>query len=316
MLQIESIANDHPSRSASPVRAGLGARISGVSIESGLDEATWHEIEAAWNTHHALIFSDQSDLSTEKHIDFLARFGPVLEERMPGEYHSFVSNDDGKGTDEMNDGYREGPLTPHMDYTYTPYPADVISLFATDLPESGGRTTFFSNIAPLERMPAPMRAELENYHAFCAHDLARMQPDARLYLEPRTDPTAPTQSHVWPLVREHPSKPGVAALICTLQQTERIVELSDLATNDATSRELLGRIFDEFLYVDENRYDHDWQRYDLVVWDNVALQHGREACPRAEGRRTFRRVAVCKAGNAIHETVAFLGLSGPAVAFS
>jgi len=316
MLQIAPIANGHPTSSADPVRAGLGARITGVSIEAGFDDSVWREIEMAWNTHHALIFPEQSDLTTEKHIEFLARFGPVLEERMPGEFHSFVSNDDGKGTDEMNDGYREGPLTPHMDYTYTPYPADVISLFATDLPESGSKTTFFSNTAPLERMPAELRAELETYHVFCAHDLARMQPDAKLYLAPRTDPDAPTQGHVWPLIREHPNKPGVAALICTLQQTERIIELSDLTTDDAASRALLGRIFDDYLYVDANRYDHDWKRHDLVIWDNVALQHGREACPRVHGHRTFRRVAVCEAGNAIHETVAFLGLADTSVAFS
>ena len=95
-----------------------------------------------------------------------------------------------------------------------------------------------------------------------------------------------------------------------------MIELSDEATGDAQSRALLGRIFDEFLYVPENEYVHDWQVDELVVWDNLALQHARSACPRSRGSRSFRRVAVCHAGNAIEETVRFLALADSSVAFS
>lgn len=294
----------------------IGSRVHGVDLEAGLDETTWREIEAVWNERHLLVFPAQSSLSIDAQVDLLSRFGPVIEERMPGDLHSFVSNEDGHGTDEMNDGYREGPLTAHMDYTYTPYPAEVISLWAERLPETGSETVFYSNVAPLEAMPPALRAELADYHVFCAHDLAAMRPDARLYLEGRTDPAAPTQSHTWPLIRCHPGKPGVEALVCTIQQTERIVELSDEARGDPESRALLGRIFDEYLYTEANRYVHAWQPHDLVVWDNIALQHAREACPRVVGPRVLRRVAVCAAGNAIQDTVAFLGLEDASVAFS
>lgn len=308
MLQIEPISNG--------TTAQIGARVTGVSLSQPLDDASWLAIEAAWNEHHALIFSDQHDLETEAHVEFLSRFGPVLEERMPGDFHSFVSNADGMGTDEMNDGYREGPLTPHMDYTYTAYPADVISLHATELPKTGSQTIFYNNVAALDRMPSDFRHELSKYTAFCAHDLAALRPDAQLYLEDRTDPNAPTQSHTWPLIRTHPHKPGVEALICTAQQTERILELSDEANDDAESRALLKRIFDDYLYTETNCYVHEWQLNDLVVWDNIALQHARAACPRVDGLRSFRRVAVCEAGNGIHDTVAFLGLADSSVAFS
>jgi hypothetical protein len=42
----------------------------------------------------------------------------------------------------------------------------------------------------------------------------------------------------------------------TLQQTERVIELSDIAEFDDRSRALLGRIFDELLYVEENEDVH------------------------------------------------------------
>lgn len=294
----------------------IGVRVHGVDVAAGVDDATWDTIHAEWDRTHLLVFPDQADLGVDAQVEFLARFGPVLEERMPGELHSWVSNADGHGTDEMTGGYREGPLTAHMDYTYTPYPADAISLWAERLPETGSETVFYSNVAPLSAMPASLREELGAYHVFCAHDLAQMKPDAKPYLDARTDPDAPTQSHVWPLVRAHPHKPGVEALVCTLQQTERIVELSDESNDDRESRSLLARLFDEHLYVPENRYVHAWRPDDLVVWDNVALQHARDACPRVVGPRVLRRVAVCAAGNAIHDTVAFLGLEDGSAAFA
>lgn len=299
-----------------PLSPRIGARITNLDLTLPISEQDFRTLEAVWNERHLLVFPNQNALPIDAQVALLARFGPIIEERIPGEKHSYVSNADGLGTDEMNDGYREGELTAHMDYTYTPYPADVISLYCTELPEAGSETCFYDNVTPLSKMPAEMRDRLAGYHVLCAHDLSTMKPDAKLYLEERTKPEAPTQSHVWPMIRRHPSKHGVEALVCTLQQTERVLELSDEANDDAESRALLGRIFDEFLYVPENEYRHAWQVDDLVVWDNTALQHARAACPRTQGTRSFRRVAVCEAGNAIQETVQFLSLADSSVAFS
>lgn len=304
-----------------PVSKALGVRVTEVALARDaapakrLSDAMWSEVEAAWNERHLLVFPGQAGLSVEDQAAFLSRFGPVIEERMPGDAHSFVTNEVGFGTDDMNTGYREGELTPHMDYTYTPYPADVISLFAVAVPTSGAATRFFSNTAPLARMSEDRIRELRKLHLFCAHDLGAMRPDARLYAEPRTEADAPTQSHVWPLIRPHPRKPNVEGLFCTMQQTERIVELSDEASDDRESRALLTQLFEQHLYTDENLYSHDWSIGDLVVWDNFALQHARAACPASAGPRTFRRVAVCEAGNAIDETVAFLNLRDGSQAF-
>lgn len=296
--------------------APFGVRVTGIDLSRPPTAAALDLVERAWRESPLLVFPDGAGMPIEVQAELVGLFAQVIEERMPGDPHSFVSNDDGHGTDEMNDGYREGPLTPHMDYTYTPYPAEVISLYALALPEGGTSTTFYSNMLPLERMPAELRSEIGGYEIFCAHDLAAMKPDVRLAFEGRTDPNAPTQSHVWPLVRPHPKREGVDALMCTLQQTERILELSDAAAGDPASRALLTRLYEEFLYVPENRYVHAWCPGDLVLWDNLALQHAREACPRSAGPRSFRRVAGCDAGNAIDETVAFLGLTDGSVAFS
>jgi alpha-ketoglutarate-dependent taurine dioxygenase len=294
----------------------IGARIEGVDLTGGISDGDWETIAPIWAERHLLVLPDQPHLATGDQVALLDRIGPVIEERMPGELHSFVSNAAGHGTDDMTPGYLEGELTAHMDYTYTPFPAEAISLYAVELPDAGSETRFYSNVAPLERMPPSLRQELEGYSIFCAHDLAQMKPDVRLYLEGRTDRDAPTQSHVWPMVREHPRKPGLMILGCTLQQTERVIELSDETDGDAASRTLLERIYDDYLYVPQNEYIHRWRPGELVVWDNLALQHARSACPTSHGARTFRRVACCAAGNAIQATVEFLELADASAAFS
>ena len=45
-----------------------------------------------------------------------------------------------------------------------------------------------------------------------------------------------------------------------------------------------------YLYAPENLYRHDWQVGDLVIWNNVTLQHARPELP-TSGERTHRRVS-------------------------
>jgi taurine dioxygenase len=72
-------------------------------------------------------------------------------------------------------------------------------------------------------------------------------------------------------------------LYITAMQTDSIVGCSE-----DESEALLGACWST-LYAPDNVYEHFWQVGDLVVWDNLALQHARDA---VQGRRTLRRVPV------------------------
>lgn len=292
-------------------RDGWVARVDEVSLESGVSDDDWARIEEAWADHFCLVVSGQGDLSTAAHVAFLERFGPIIEERLPGDQHSYVTNAQGHGVDEMNEGYIWGELTPHMDFTYTPYPADVISLYAEEIPAGGTSTYFYNNAEPLGRMPRALRRRIKGRTIRCVHDLAVMPPDARPYLDPSASEGDLVQRHDWPLVREHPARAGLEVLACSLQQTAEILECADAGE----SRELLAVLFDEYLYKPANQYEHRWAVGDLVVWDNCALQHARDAISREAGLRVLRRVSTCRAGNGIEETVKFLNLGGASDAF-
>ena len=49
------------------------------------------------------------------------------------------------------------------------------------------------------------------------------------------------------------------------------------------------RVAHEHLYTPDNVYRHEWQVGDLVVWNNLSLQHGRPQLP-GTGERTHRHV--------------------------
>ena len=57
-----------------------------------------------------------------------------------------------------------------------------------------------------------------------------------------------------------------------------------------SSDELLDAVF-AHLYQPANVYEHNWRIGDFVVWDNLALQHGRRSNPNTV-RRSLRRVAM------------------------
>jgi alpha-ketoglutarate-dependent taurine dioxygenase len=97
-------------------------------------------------------------------------------------------------------------------------------------------------------------------------------------------PTDEYPRHTTPAIVRHPTT-RQALLSVYEQQSSHIV-----GWTDDTSEALLQRLF-AHLYRPEHVYDHHWQAHDLVVWDNVALQHGRRANPNAV-RRSLRRVAI------------------------
>ena len=63
---------------------------------------------------------------------------------------------------------------------------------------------------------------------------------------------------------------------------------------DADSSEALIQEVFSVIYSEENRFVHHWRKGDLVIWDNVAVQHGRrfDKDDAVQTRRTLRRVIV------------------------
>ena len=191
---------------------------------------------------------------------FVGRFGPLLAERPLWGYVSNV-RDDGI--------VREGALLFHSDFAFTPHPVATISLHALQVPPSGTSTLFADAAAASTLVPPELRARLADRRVVNVYDFFR--PDDKPMRIDEVDPRSPRTEH--PVIGVHP-RTGAAVVLANELHTDHIVGLPHVES-DA----LLADLFD-VMYSDANVVEHQWQSGDLVVWDNVALQHGRTRLPR------------------------------------
>ncbi len=220
------------------------------------------QIRSALDEHQLLLFRGAKEISPEQQVEICSWFGPP------------AANDDGKKWSVLRNEDAAGSikLPFHADFSYTESPIKVISLHATDVPPGGTSTSFVSGIrgwsalaADLKELLAPMTLRHRHVTSVGAG---------------------------WPeFIAEHPvrtlhPRTGRPILFVTEHHANRILEL-----DPEVSKATLNQLFDH-LYGDEHIYTHRWQRHDLVIWDNLAIQHARrEAADPSAGKRAVQRVA-------------------------
>ena len=87
----------------------------------------------------------------------------------------------------------------------------------------------------------------------------------------------------------HQSSTGRPYLFVNEDMTGTIIGMSE-----QESDELLDELF-SYLYAKENVYEHSWQQGDIVIWDNLAVQHARRAIT-SSASRTLQRVTIAEIG--------------------
>jgi taurine dioxygenase len=210
----------------------------------------------------------------------------VADEFADGRHYSHFSNE----PDSLVPGYR---LMFHSDYVFTPEPAPVLSLFAVDVDDGSMPTQWASCVRAARLLPPEDRERLSTLRAVHAQNhsddgparlattgstrvnLLELPADAPAWLYPRW---------VHPVIKPNP-RTGEPMLFVSPYFTSHI-EGFDVAASDALLEELWER-----LYQPDNIYLHRWAPGDLVVWDNLALQHARGATDTGSPR-TLRRVIV------------------------
>lgn len=180
----------------------------------------------------------------------------------------------------------EGELIFHYDYAYDPAPVGVISMYGLLTSADVTPTLFASSTRVLEDLPAAVLEGLRGLDARHACFLSPWNGDGERATMP--DPLVPRgepgwgPDHYW---ATHPAiwhnDAGVETLFLCLQHTDALVGVPR-EESDALLQDLFSR-----LYADENIYEHRWETRDLVIWDNLTVQHARPE-PRP-GPRTLRR---------------------------
>jgi taurine dioxygenase len=252
----------------------------GIEIDHDLSHPLSAAQEAGLRTlfnAHGLLLARGQSLSMERQRALCGLLGPIL--LRAGE-NGYMSNEGG--------GPSASELNWHSDAAYTPHPFDALSLHALDVVDDASSTRFASAEAALAALPDALRARIEplEQEMIAPHYtvLAEWTCDQR-------DPGAQKRG-IMPAVYTNPHN-GRRCLWVNAMQTARL-----LGMEWEVSRDVLHAVY-QHLYAPANVYEHRWRGGDIVIWDNIALQHKRGNLDRV-GRRLLQRAIVGRDGVAPH----------------
>ena len=174
-----------------------------------------------------------------------------------------------------------GRLLYHSDYMWRDDVFRLLSLYGLKVEQPTSPTMFVSAVHGWNTLPADLRARVEGLYAIHGQDAsyeARSGGDGDVLVSQFED----KETIRLPIGHRHP-RTGETVLYVTPQFTQCIDGLSD-----ADSEALLGELFDH-LYRPEAEVQHQWREGDLVLWDNIALQHARPNITYEGPARTLRK---------------------------
>lgn len=265
-----------------PANAALGAEVRGLDLRA-LDDAIFKALHEAWLHHIVLVFRGQT-LNAEDLVVLVRRFGtPVtssnlhqyqLEGRAAHRLYNLppevtvVSNvrDRGEAIGILGDG----DVAWHSDFSFKERPTAARMLVAMEVParELGGNTFFMNCYAAYDALPAELKRRVSGMtikQADIVDTTMKLRPGMSLDMDFRA---VPGPSH--PVISTHPEtghnllflgrRNGSYVNGCSLEESE----------------DLLNRLW---AHVARPRfwYEHKWSTGDVVVWDNRAALHRRDA---------------------------------------
>jgi taurine dioxygenase len=270
-----------------PTGAALGAEVRGVDLTS-LDDRQFAALRRAWHQHQVILVRGQT-LDDQDLVAFSRRFGdldwaPVQEtgrrfvEGLPEIY--IVSNVKLNG--EPIGSLGAGEAVWHTDMSYLDTPPMASTLYALEVPPSGGNTSFCSMYAIYQVLPAELKrriAGLKIKHDGTYNSGGFLRQGVTATDDPRTSPGA-----VHPLVCTHPDT-GRQMLYLGRRRNAYLVGL-ELAESEALLDELW-----RFVERPEFKWEHVWRVGDLVMWDNRCTMHRRDPFDDAT-RRIMHRTQI------------------------
>jgi taurine dioxygenase len=255
-----------------PTKGALGADIRGLDLSQEIDEATFRSVYNAWTDHLVLRFRGQ-DLDDDRLVAFSRRFGdldmaPIGAKDSPFSRHrpeiAVISNIVVEG--KAIGGLGNSELVWHQDMSYNELPPKASLLYGVETPPTGGETFFYNLYTAYETLPEPMKTRINGLS--CKHDATRNSSGQlrQGFDERYSNRDRPGAVH--PLAVRHADS-GRTSLYLGRRPNAWVVGLSD-----AESDTLLDELW---VHVESGPHvwAQEWQRGDLVIWDNRCTLHKR-----------------------------------------
>lgn len=263
-----------------PSGTALGAEIRGVDL-TRIDDATFQVLHKVWLEHMLLLFRGQKFVP-EDLVTLVKRFGtPVtsstlhkrdLSERTANQVFQLppevtvVTNirENGKPVGILGDG----EVVWHSDFSFKDKPTAARMLLAVEIPPAGGHTYFTNCYAAYDTMSDDMKRRIAGKtikQADIVDTAMKLRPGASLDMDIRN---VPGPSH--PIISTHPETGR--NMIFLGRRHGAYVNGMSLEDSEALLNELWAHTTQQRFV-----YEHEWQQGDVVVWDNRATLHKRDA---------------------------------------
>jgi alpha-ketoglutarate-dependent taurine dioxygenase len=257
--------------------APFGAEVLGFDPDAPVDDETRRALQAALDERGLLVFRDRpiphrvqvelcEMLTTDARAAVSAWAGAVADDY-------YVSNRRDDGATPF------GRLPFHSDGMWSRQPHLALSLYAVEIEAPAVPTTFASTAYAWATLPDALRERVDGLHA--VHILGVI-PRGEHFDEIVVADFGLDVSTMTPIAHTHP-RTGAMLLYVSQQMTREIVELSV-----DESEALLAELF-AHLYAEADLLHHEWRAHDLVLWDNIAVQHARPDVRTDGPVRTLRK---------------------------
>jgi alpha-ketoglutarate-dependent taurine dioxygenase len=258
----------------------FGAEVSGLEPARALDEAVVVELQELLRERELLLFRELAiDRRFQTYLCELLRTEgqpdpDLVDENAERQATFYISN-----TLE-NAAAPFGELLFHSDAMWSTAPYDILSLWAEEVVAPVTPTRFTSVTEAWDTLPDDLRARVEDRAAVQTNQVQeRGGDDGRLLLATREERTTTTS-----VGHRNPRSGRTMLYVCAMMTSEVL----DLPADE--SEGLLNELFDHI--ADPARtWEHEWRNNDLVIWDNLAIQHARPDVAGDGPVRTLRKSA-------------------------
>lgn len=269
----------------SAVKENFGAIIDNIDLSKLKSQETC-KIKELLYQYKFICFKKQS-MNEQQYLEFSRSIGQPIKFVDPNYHHPdypeifVVSNvkKDGKKIGMDRVGYYW-----HTDSSFLTNPLPVTMLYAQQVPQAGGETSFIDMHDVYNNLPNQLKTEIEDKMA--SHEgkwrYIITEEDKNLSIQEILErDEACTPSSVHPTIIMHPiTKQKI--LYINEGFTRRIFEIDyDKSCN------ILNELFD-VIKNNPNKYEHKWSDGDLVMWDNRSVVHRASPASSGQPRMMFR----------------------------
>jgi len=247
-----------------PLSKIMGAEISGINLKDELDDTTKKQLCNAVTDYLVVCIRNQ-ELKPKDLANVSRVFGT------PKKY--FLKNATVEGIPEVikvTNRSKESNNKPkvyashwHTDDSYRDKPATLTFIYPETLPENGGGTDFINCYSVYDELPPKIKNKVYNLRAIHKWQSRRNVSEVQKLSKDEEKLTPPVEH---PLIRTHPISGEKSLYI----NPNRIDHISGF--NEQESDKLLDDLYN-FSFQSKFQYSHNYQKGDLVIWDNRCTMH-------------------------------------------